>query len=57
MNLDDARTCKSCNSGDDVKLCQPVRDGLMFKCVKCHRIWTVLFARESQPMFPPEPRL
>jgi predicted nucleic acid-binding Zn ribbon protein len=57
MDLDKARICQQCQSGDDVKLMQPVRDGLMFRCVSCKRIWTVLFARESQPMFPPEPRL
>jgi predicted nucleic acid-binding Zn ribbon protein len=55
MNLDDARTCKTCGSGDDVKLMQPVRDGLMFKCVTCKRVWTIIFARESRPMFPPRP--
>jgi predicted nucleic acid-binding Zn ribbon protein len=55
MNLDDARTCKKCQSGDDVKLKQPLRDGLMFHCTRCKRIWTVIFGRESQPMFPPSP--
>ncbi len=55
MNLDDARTCKTCDSGDDVKLLKPERDGLTFKCTRCHKIWTVVFARDSQPMFPPSP--
>ena len=55
MNLDAARTCQTCESGDDVKLLKPERDGLSFKCTRCHRIWTIHFARESQPMFPPSP--
>jgi transposase-like protein len=57
MNLDAARTCKTCDSGDDVKLLKPERDGLSFKCTRCHKIWTIHFTRESQPMFPPTERV
>ena len=54
-DLDAARICPHCQSGDDVKLIQPTRDGLMFRCVPCKRVWSVHFARESQPIFPPSP--
>jgi hypothetical protein len=32
-----------------VKLMQPVLDGLMFKCVKCKRIWTHFFTTRTRP--------
>ena len=57
MTEADYRTCPTCGSDEDVKLMQPLREGLMFKCVRCHRIWSIHFARESRPMFPPEPRV
>jgi predicted nucleic acid-binding Zn ribbon protein len=55
MTDQDMRSCPTCHSDENVKLMQPLRDGLMFKCVTCHRIWSVFFARESQPIFPPRP--
>jgi predicted nucleic acid-binding Zn ribbon protein len=55
MTEADYRTCPTCHSDEDVKLMQPVRDGLMFKCVTCKRVWTIIFARESRPMFQPRP--
>ena len=57
MTDQDLRTCPTCHSDEEVKVMHPVRDGMMFKCLGCKKIWTVLFARESRPMFPPEPRL
>jgi hypothetical protein len=38
-----------------VKLMQPVLDGLMFKCVQCHRIWSVFFHDRQRPRFDPRP--
>ncbi len=55
MTDQDMRSCPTCHSDEHVKLVQPTRDGLMFKCVQCHRLWSITFARESRPMFPPSP--
>ena len=55
MTDQDMRSCPTCHSDEDVKLIQPTQDGLMFRCVTCKRVWSIHFARESRPMFPPSP--
>jgi predicted nucleic acid-binding Zn ribbon protein len=55
MTDQDMRSCPTCHSDENVKLMQPVLDGLMFKCVQCHRIWSVFFHDRQRPRFDPRP--
>lgn len=55
MTDQDMRSCPTCHSDEHVKLVQPTQEGLMFKCIACHRLWSIHFARESRPIFPPRP--